>query len=148
MRNFSDPLNRCVILLVNVLILAYSSAASELIQGNFGAARPGAIPARPAKVRKESRRSSKSYPYHGVLDSVDASGKFFLLKGKTKKRQILVGPKTRVWKEEKRGNVREALPGDYVSGSVHKNSEGKEEASTIHIGKKTAPHREPRAPKE
>lgn len=139
-RNMNDPINRSVVLLINLFILAYTTSGSEITNGNFGAARTPVVPRSGSKTRSENRNGVKSYPYYGTLDSVDPAGKFLLLKGKSKSRQILISPETKIWKEDQKALLKDGQPGNYVSGSVHKTPEGREEAGSVRFAEKP-PHK-------
>lgn len=134
MTNFSEANTRCLILLINLVILM-SSHGAELIDGNFGAARPSASGAS-VKRKETSKTGAKSYPYSGTLESVDANGKFITLKGKSKSRQIIVNADTRYTKNDRASTLNEGTPGTRVTGSVKKNDSGQEEAMTVHFTEK------------
>jgi hypothetical protein len=136
MKNFSDATTRCLILLINVVILM-SSRGAELIDGNFGAARPS-TPGTPIKRKETPKTGAKSYPYSGTLESVDPNGKFITLKGKSKNRQILVNAETRYSKNDRAATLNEGAPGTRVTGSVKKNESGQEEAISVHFSEKVA----------
>ena len=134
MINFDESNSRCLILLLNLVILI-SANGSELTNGNFGATRPGPLP-RSIKSRKETTGASKSYPFSGTVESVDPKGQFIILKGKSKTRRILVNSKTKFLKADHPAILADALSGQHVSGAVRKNEAGQEEAITVHIGEK------------
>ncbi|MGN6384642.1 MAG: hypothetical protein ACTHMT_00240 [Verrucomicrobiota bacterium] len=161
-RNLNDPINRSVVLLLNLIFFAYSASASDLTNGNFGAARAPVLPKSSRKSRTESKvtsekkepstntdnksSESKRYPYHGTLDSVDPAGKFFVLKGKAKNRQIWVASKAGIWKDDQKASLTDGIPGERVSGSVHRLSDGREEASTVRFGEKSEPKKRSSVP--
>lgn len=129
------------------LVLCVAVSANEVAKGNFGAGRKSsdeaaASPARKSPVAKEKL---KSYPFHGYLHAVAPDGQSLQLKGKTKQRSILISPRTRIYRGESKVTLQQAVSGERVTGSVHKNAEGREEALTVRLGgsqKRTAKSRE------
>jgi len=145
MVNFNEANSRCLILVLN-LILLMTAHGNDLTNGNFGAGLP--TTPRPSKSRKETTGSSKSYPFSGTLESIDPRGKFITLKGKAKDRQILLNSKTRYFKADRPATLDDAIAGDHVSGSVRKIEGGQEEALSLHIGEKTTSNSRKKLPTE
>jgi len=105
--------------------------ASDVEKGNFGAEIPTT-----SKVKATTKGKRNSYPFSGEIGSHD--GKSLTLKGKKKSRVLLLTPETRVLKDGSNGKLKDAVAGEYVSGSARKNAEGKEEAVTVNL-KSTKP---------
>lgn len=112
-----------------------SCMATDVTKGNLGAARPDE-PAPKVEQSGEAKEKRPSYPFYGTLDSVNPAEKTITLKGKKKNRVILVTKDTRILKGNKSAKVQDGISGERVSGSVRKNSEGREEAITIRFGPK------------
>jgi hypothetical protein len=116
---------RAILLLPLLLVL--EAAVADVRQGNFGAEAPAARQEpKPATPGKRS-----TYPFSGELDLHDATS--ITLKGKKKPRVLLLTAETRVMRNGRRARLADAAPGERVSGSTRKNSEGKEEALTVNL---------------
>lgn len=117
-----------------------------LIEGEFGAKKKigmaGTQPATTAETAKAENEPSRTtkYPYHGTVESVDATGGVLTLKGKTKNRVILVTKETRISREESRAALKDVIPGEDVSGSVVK-LDGRETAVTLRLKGQGSPPR-------
>lgn len=134
-----------MVLLSGSLLAVLPGFSQGILQGEFGAAReprpaapvtyapakspsvPKAAPAKPAA----SKRSQ--YPYHGTLAAAAADESQIALAGKEKQRVILITPRTNITRDGRRVKLSEAMPGERVTGSVLKNSEGREEALTVRL---------------
>lgn len=112
-----------------------TTAAVDVTQGGFGAAKQEE---KKSERKREGKTTNPTYPFYGTLDSVDAKAETITLRGKKKNRVILFTSETRITKDGTRASVADGTPGERVSGSVRKNSEGKEEAVTIRFGAKAA----------
>jgi len=145
--NFNQSNIRFLILLLNLMVMITANA-SELTNGNFGATRPATTPRASSKPKKEKKESSSTYPYSGFVDTVDPSGKFIVLKGKSKSRQILVNSKTKIYQNDSASSLTEITPGARVTGAVRKNDSGQEEALSVRAGEKTAASRPKKMPIE
>jgi hypothetical protein len=110
--------------LLTVLTLL-SLFAADIQEGNFGAEKP--------RTSGSSSTGQKrvSYPFSGEVESHDA--KSITLKGKRKNRVLLLMPDTRFLKDGAAVKRDLLAPGEYVSGSLRKNPEGKEEALTVNL---------------
>ena len=123
-----------------VLVCAIVGAqAQDLGAGNYGAARKAAA-AKEAPAKPASK--TKSYPFHGTLDSVNGDGTSLTLRGKTKQRVIMVSPRTRILRGETKATLKQAIPGERITGSVFRNDDGKEQALTVRLGGKQVKSRE------
>jgi hypothetical protein len=104
----------------------------QSVDGNFGASKKNEKPPPPAA--ESAKPKVRSYPYHGHLDSVAADGTSLTLRGKTKLRRILVSKQTRISKGASNAALKEATPGERITGSVFRNADGNEQALTVRIG--------------
>jgi hypothetical protein len=125
-------------ILALALAFALATLSADLKKGQFGAAKtPEPAPkSTPAKPPEKSTRKSPAYPFHGTLGTVDPDKKTLTLRGKSKPRVILLTPETRIQKNGLKAGLADGIPGERVTGSVRKNSDGKEEALTVHFGEK------------
>ena len=114
-----------------VACLFTTNTFADVTEGGFGADRP-VTPRTEEKSETKSKR--KTYPFHGTLDSVDPAAMTILLRGSKKKRVILFTSDTRIRRNEAAARIQDAVPGERVTGSVHKDSTGKEVAVSIRFG--------------
>jgi hypothetical protein len=105
------------------LVMALSLFAGDVEKGNFGAETSGS-----SKAKTTAKTNRNSYPFSGEIENHDA--KSLTLKGKKKSRVLLLTPETRILKDGVSAKLKD---GEYVSGSARKNSEGKEEALSVHL---------------
>ena len=68
------------------------------------------------------------------MDSIDTEKKILTLRGKKKNRVIHLTAETRFQRDGVKAKLQDGKPGERVSGSVRKNSEGNEEAVTVKFG--------------
>jgi hypothetical protein len=124
------------VLLGIVALFATQTIWSDVRKGGFGAEKEGS----PSKTERKSDAAPKrsSYPFYGTLDSVDLKEKTITLRGKKKNRVLVCTSESRFFKNGASATLADAVPGERISGSVHKNSEGKEVALTIRFGTKPA----------
>src|SRR5688572_23599354 len=114
--------------------LALNTSAADVTKGGFGAEREGT--AENSEHKSEATPKRSTYPFYGTLDSVDPKGKTITLRGKKKNRVIVYTSESRVFKNGVSATLADIAPGERVSGSVHKNAEGKEEALSVRFGAK------------
>ncbi|MGZ8940149.1 MAG: hypothetical protein ACXW32_13140 [Limisphaerales bacterium] len=127
-----------LMLAVGVVLMAWGA---DVQKGGFGAARGDEEKKSERKTEGKSETGETTakrvtYPFYGTLDSVDSSEKTVTLRGKKKNRVIMVTSETRIQKDGL--SLKEAAPGERVSGLVRKNAEGKEEAVSIRFGAKAS----------
>jgi hypothetical protein len=122
------------LLLGIVAFFATQAIWSDVTKGGFGAEKDGS----PRKTERKSEAAPKtpSYPFYGTLDSVDLKEKTITLRGKKKNRVLVCTSESRIFKNGTSATLADAVPGERVSGSVHKNSEGKEVVMTVRFGTK------------
>ena len=122
--------------IICAVIFAVGVCGADLSKGEFGAARTDAvnISSAAAEKPKAKRASRNSYPFHGTLDSIDAEKRTITLKGKKKNRVILLSAETRFFRSGVKAARDSATPGERVTGTVRKNSEGREVAVTVRLG--------------
>ena len=104
---------------------ALQLAASDVTQGDFGAAAP------PAKQQSPSKSKRNNYPFSGELESYSSAS--ISLKGKRKPRILLLTPETRIQRNGVAASLKQLQAGDRVSGTARKNADSKEEALTVNL---------------
>jgi hypothetical protein len=92
--------------------------------------------------------TSKPFPYHGTLASVDPSKMTITLEGKKQPRVILVSPSTKYTRDGKTVKLTDGKKGDPVGGLMIKNAEGRQQAISVRYGLKAAsePEKAPSRP--
>ncbi len=83
----------------------------------------------PAKPGKRT-----TYPFRGVIATVDANARTVTLTGRTARRVIAVLPETRFTRDGGPASLDDLKSGEAVGGTLRKTSEGREEALLIRIG--------------
>ena len=107
--------------------------ATGVVNSNSGNS-PPKVAASLAPSGSSTRR--ESYPFHGVVASVDAPSKTLTLEGKASKRVIAVTPETRLTRDGSSASLEEVKAGERVGGTVKKNPDGREEAVLLRVGLK------------
>lgn len=85
-----------------------------------------AVPAKPGK--------RESYPFRGVVASVDAGAKTVTLEGRGTRRVIAVTAETRLTRRGEVTTLDDVKPGEKVGGTLKKNAGGREEALLLKVG--------------
>jgi hypothetical protein len=116
-------------------VFSATLCAQALKEGNFGASKKDTTAER--EKAPAIKPKVKSYPFHGDLESVATDGRSLALRGKAKQRIILISADTRVFRDGLKASLKEGNSGERVTGTVFRNSEGKEEALTVRFGGKS-----------
>ena len=80
----------------------------------------------------------RSYPFHGMIASVDAKMKTFTIAGKEKSRTFKITDKSIITKADKAATIKDVTENEEVRGSYWKQADGTMEARTIKLGPLTA----------
>lgn len=86
---------------------------------------------KPAKEEKAAGNSQRSIPFHGKIDSVDASAKSI----KVGSRVFVVSDSTKITKAGKPSSFEEAKVGEEVGGA-YRDAAGKLELTSLRVGPK------------
>lgn len=78
----------------------------------------------------------ETYPFRGVVASVDATTKTVTLNGKNTHRVIAVLPETRLLRDGNAFALGDLKSGEAIGGTLRKTGDGREEALLIRIGAK------------
>jgi hypothetical protein len=125
-----------ILILALIALLALNTSLADVTKGGFGAEKEPSPKATEPKSETAPKRTT--YPFYGILESVDPKEKTITLRGKKKNRIILCSSESRIFRNGAVASLTDSVPGERVSGSVRKNAEGKEEALTIRFAAKTA----------
>ena len=93
---------------------------------------PGPVTA-PAKTGTGKR---ETYPFRGVVASVDATARTVTLEGKGSRRVIAVLPDTRLVRAGIPATLEDVKAGEKVGGTLRKSGEGREVALLLRVGDK------------
>jgi len=103
---------------------------------------PTAATPAPAPASTPEPKSARPFPYHGDVDTVDASAKTFTFKSKEGNvRTFHVGETAKVTKVSKDGPTADfsiVKVGAYAAGTCTKSGDRKYEIVTLHVGPKPA----------
>lgn len=123
-------MKRTILKLGLVGLLAVAVAGLPVCAGAADTNTPAA-----AKTKK-----SGAVPFHGRVKSVDKTAKTITIGDKTG-RTIQITSETKIQKAAKPAMLDDITVGEEVSGAYKKNSEGKLDAVSLHIGKKEKPEK-------
>jgi hypothetical protein len=112
--------------LSSVLLLGLNIFAADLTDGGYGAQQ---------NSQRSPTKKEKTYPFHGTIASTDSTERTITLNGKSKKRTLFLTSRTKIIKDGHTATLKDASPGEQVSGSIFRNGDGQEEVRTLHIGK-------------
>lgn len=98
--------------------------------------RPAASDAAAPNDPASARPKRDTYPFRGIVASVDPSAMTLILEGKQAKRVIRVLPQTRIEKDGSPLPLEALKAGESVGGTLRRTPEGREEALLIRIGSK------------
>jgi hypothetical protein len=125
--------------LLTLAALACAAPTLALAAKKKPDATPAAATPAPAATPEPS---GKPFPYHGDVDTVDASGKTFTFKSKEGNvRTFHVGDTAKVTKVSKDGPAADfsiVTVGAYAAGTCTKTGDRKYEVVTLHVGPKPA----------
>jgi hypothetical protein len=103
---------------------------------------PAAATPAPAPASTPDPKSARPFPYHGDVDTVDASAKTFTFKSKEGNVRVFhVGDTAKVTKVSKDGPAADfniVTVGAYAAGTCTKTGDRKYEIVTLHVGPKPA----------
>jgi hypothetical protein len=103
-------------------------------------ASPAPIPTPKAEVELPPRATRReTYPFRGVIASIDIQAKRLTLEGRQNRRVIQVTDSTRLEKHGQAVVLADLKVGEAVGGTLRKTAAGQEEAVLIRLNVKTAP---------
>jgi hypothetical protein len=124
---------------IALLASAFATPSFAVEKKKVAAEKPAAKTAEPAKAaEKKEAATSRTLPYQGEVDAVDATAKTFTLKNKDGKEHVFaVGEKTQLLKADNTAATFDDIKvGEWVRGSRVKIADGKWDAVKVTIGKK------------
>jgi len=98
---------------------------------------PTAKPADNLPDRKMGKR--ETYPFRGVVGSIDPATRQITLQGKNSHRVIAVIGETQVTRDGAPATLQDVKAGERLGGTLRKTGDGREEALLIHIDPKPDP---------
>jgi hypothetical protein len=94
-----------------------------------------------AEASASPAMSARGIPYHGKIDSVDASAKTFTITGKSGTRTFMMTDDTKVMKDGATAMATDVMAGEMVRGQYMKKSDGMMVAKSVMLGaKKSSGH--------
>lgn len=93
---------------------------------------PGLATERPGETPPRGTRRD-TYPFRGIIATIDTTARTVLLEGKQTRRVIQVTDLTRFEKEGQRAEFSAIKAGDSIRGTLRKNASGVEEAVLIRV---------------
>lgn len=115
-----------------------TAGITETQQPNPQAGRPPTDPA-PGPVTapgKAGAAKRETYPFRGVVASVDATARTVTLEGKGSRRVIAILPDTRLIRAGNPATLEDVKAGEKVGGTLKKSGEGREVALLFRVGDK------------
>lgn len=94
---------------------------------------PTDTPPPPAKPGKR-----ETYPFRGVVASIDTTARTVTLEGRGTRRVISVLPETRLLRGDAPATLDDVKAGEKVGGTLRKNPDGRETALLLRVGDKPA----------
>jgi hypothetical protein len=122
-----------------VLLAALFAAAATSVSAQAPAAKTPAPDAKPAAATKPAKPAHARYPFHGIVKAVDAKAVTVTLEGKEHDRVLRLDGETRLSKDAKDITLTGVAAGDYLHGTVTKNSREEEVIVRAQAGPKPAP---------
>lgn len=96
---------------------------------------PAGVPTEPSEA--PARRKRDTYPFRGVIGSIDTTARTLTLEGRQNRRILQLTDATRVEKHGQSSRVEDLKPGETVGGTLRRASAGgHEEALLIRVGPK------------
>lgn len=80
--------------------------------------------------------SERGIPYHGKIDSVDASAKTFTITGKSGTRTFMMTDDTKITKDGATGTMTDVMAGEMVRGQYMKKADGMMVTKSVMLGEK------------
>ncbi len=117
--------------------LALTASPSVLARAKKSASPAPEASASPAAVASPAEKM-RSYPFHGMIASVDAKMKTFTIAGKEKTRTFQVTDKSIITKAGQAATMKDVMANEEVRGSYWKQADGTMEARTVKLGPLTA----------
>lgn len=93
---------------------------------------------------ESGKKKRDTYPFRGVIASLDATERTLMLEGKQVRRLIRLTEMTRIEKHGGPATFADLQPGDALGGTLRKNSEGVEEALLVRVGPRSESAPRPR----
>jgi hypothetical protein len=113
------------------LAAAFTTAAmGSLAADEKGPTRPETTVPQ-SELTTERVRRRDTYPFRGIIATIDINARTLLLEGRQTRRLIRVLESTRFEKEGKPAMLGDLKPGERVAGTLRKNASGAEEALLI-----------------
>ncbi len=125
------------------LALYFAAAITSVALGTMAADEPGPDKAAPVPSSKPAQapptgtsRRRDTYPFRGVVASIDAEARTVTLEGRQNRRVIHLTELTRLEKEGQPAQFADLKAGDRVGGTLRKTGDGREQAVLIRLGLK------------
>jgi hypothetical protein len=107
-------------------------------------AEPQIVEQTPDAPPEPGKKKRDTYPFRGVIASMDATERTLTLEGKKVRRLIRLTEMTRIEKHGGPATFADLQPGDALGGTLRKNTDGVEEALLLRVGPKSDSVNRPR----
>lgn len=113
--------------------LALTAPSSVLARAKKSASPAPEASASPTATASPAEKM-RSYPFHGMIASVDEKMKTFTIAGKEKSRTFKITDKSVITKADQPATIKDVTANEEVRGSYWKQADGTMEARTIKLG--------------